>query len=114
MGRNLIVSFEICILLNAFCSAQLRLNDECTLNKSNEKGICQPLDGCPTVVEDIRQHSIYPTLCGFHEGSQIICCPNRKKSEEQPLKDRISNQSLYQFSISLKKNFMICIFYRMW
>lgn len=113
MERNLITLFEICVLLNTLCLA-LRLNDECTITYSNEKGICQFINDCPTVVKEVTVRSISPTLCGFQSGRDIVCCSNKTVSSS---KDRLSYKSLYSSNIIDEKmpfTFQFFFFQNVW
>lgn len=105
MGWSVIIFLEMCILYHTSCMSQLHLNDECTINRSNDKGICRPLTDCSILVNDIKKHSFRPTFCGFHDGKEIVCCPNRRKSEESSTKNRIFQQSLYQYFSSFNECF---------
>lgn len=52
----------------------LVLNDKCTAERTQESGTCKFIDDCPRIKEATLK-SIFPTLCGFEQGKEIVCCP---------------------------------------
>lgn len=88
----LLVKFILFVLING----QKNLNDECQLARSGSIGICRFLQDCPIVLNEIIQHSLYPTECGFESRKQIVCCPlppTKKQTTKSPQSDRISAKS---------------------
>uniref|UniRef100_A0A182MQJ3 Peptidase S1 domain-containing protein n=1 Tax=Anopheles culicifacies TaxID=139723 RepID=A0A182MQJ3_9DIPT len=51
------------------------VGDPCTVQRSNELGICRPVSECAPVIDDIRLRRGNPTKCGFIDRVQIVCCP---------------------------------------
>uniref|UniRef100_A0A182WR24 Peptidase S1 domain-containing protein n=1 Tax=Anopheles minimus TaxID=112268 RepID=A0A182WR24_9DIPT len=55
--------------------ADLEVGDPCTVQRTNEPGICRPVSECAPVIDDIRLRRGNPTKCGFVDRVQIVCCP---------------------------------------
>lgn len=97
-AKLLIVFFEVIVLSNILCQAQLQLNEECTILYWNNTGICRFDDDCsldqfigePELLEQV----IFPTMCGYSNGKEIICCPKSNNTvtgfiEPEPEPDTI-------------------------
>lgn len=85
--------------LFVLCSS-LHLNDKCIVNRSNENGMCKFINDCPRILAEIREQSQYPTICGFQNTQQIICCPNmiapnQIEMQQISTSNRISAESAY-------------------
>ncbi|XP_049281653.1 venom protease-like isoform X2 [Anopheles funestus] len=55
--------------------ADLEVGERCTVQRTNEPGICRPVSDCTPVIDDIRNRRGNPTKCGFIDRVQIVCCP---------------------------------------
>lgn len=118
MIRSLVtILIQINVILHTFCIAQSDLNSTCTVARSNEHGICRFANDCPLAVIEIAERGLYPALCGFHNGKEIICCANGKSATTETTKksiatkDRISYQSshyelFYKNLNSFSRNFI--------
>lgn len=108
------IVFCITVLSSVLCDAhfhQLYLHDECIVSRTKQNGTCRFVDDCPIVVIEALEQSLYPTLCGFQDRNEIICCPNYNKPAVNPVliseKDaavssnstRISVQSIFCFIV---------------
>lgn len=62
-------------LLFVLISGEGNLGDTCQVARSGAAGTCRYLDDCPTVINEIIEHSLYPAECGSYNRKQIICCP---------------------------------------
>lgn len=75
-------------------------NDPCTVNRTKENGRCQFVEDCPIVLDEMKK-STFPTLCGFENKREIICCPEQKIIEQKvstgstSTVNRISTQSMW-------------------
>lgn len=79
-----IVSFvsifiQISVLYEFVYATQFYLNDECTVGRSNKNGTCRFVNDCPVIVNEALDQSVFPTLCGFQQRKEIICCPNQNQ-----------------------------------
>lgn len=100
--------FWLCILVVVCVSGdftfidnnRLELNDKCTAERTQQSGICKFIDDCPRI-KDESLKSFFPTLCGFVQGQEMVCCPYetddviqlKVSTESKPL--RISAQSMF-------------------
>lgn len=55
--------------------AQLELNDQCQVARSGAAGVCRFYEDCPVVLNELIDHGLVPTKCGFLDRREIICCP---------------------------------------
>lgn len=110
MGLNcvifVLIVFQVGVLGNLkfgqFYAKNLQLNDKCTVSKTKENGTCTFVEDCPHILDQIKR-SVFPTLCGFENSKELICCPEQTPSiiEEKVTGDldtngnRISTQSTY-------------------
>lgn len=89
--------------LVGLCSS-LYLNDTCVVSRTGENGTCKFLDNCPRIVLEVIEQTKYPTLCGFKNTKQIVCCPNvnltsRIEIQQEQKSSRISAESSYSQSV---------------
>lgn len=70
---------QISILCKYVHATEYYLNDECIVSRSNKKGTCRFVNDCPIIVIEALEMSMFPTLCGFQNGKEIICCPNQNQ-----------------------------------
>lgn len=101
-----LIVFQVGVLGNLkfgqFYAKNLQLNDKCTVSKTKENGTCTFVEDCPHILDQIKR-SVFPTLCGFENSKELICCPEQEPSiiEEKVTGDldtngnRISTQSTY-------------------
>lgn len=95
MKRILCIALHL-TLLCAFVYGQKDVGDLCTIERTNARGTCTILDDCPKVNDEIVNHSLAPTRCGFVNDKQIVCCANPAPIVNlPPAQTRISQQSLY-------------------
>lgn len=79
---RLCLSFiQISALVNILCTSLLQINDECIVGRTKENGTCKFANDCPRVVLETVEQSLYPTLCGFKNGKDLICCPNHNQNQ---------------------------------
>ncbi|XP_052895118.1 venom protease-like [Anopheles moucheti] len=55
--------------------ADLEVGEQCTVQRTNEPGICRPVSECAPIIDDIRNRRGNPTKCGYIDRVQIVCCP---------------------------------------
>ncbi|XP_055327030.1 venom protease-like [Sitodiplosis mosellana] len=67
----LLAKCVVFVLINA----QLSLNDRCQVARSGTNGICRYYEDCPVVLNELLDHGLTPTKCGFQDRKEIICCP---------------------------------------
>lgn len=72
---------QISALVNILCTAWLQINDECIVSRTQENGTCKLANDCPRVVIETLEQSLFPTLCGFENGKEIICCPHQNRAK---------------------------------
>ncbi len=48
--------------------------DECS-TRTDEPGVCSTIEGCPSILNDLRQGKRNHAVCGFEGFIQIVCCP---------------------------------------
>lgn len=108
MGLNcvifVLIVFQVGVLGNLrfgqFYAKNLQLNDICTVSKTKENGTCTFVEDCPHILDQIKR-SVFPTLCGFENSKELICCPEPSIIEEKVISgldtngNRISTQSMY-------------------
>lgn len=44
------------------------------MDHNKAKGVCKLGSNCPKVIQDFKAHKIPPTVCGWTEFAQIVCC----------------------------------------
>lgn len=97
-----IVFIQFCVIgVDLF---DLTLNDDCIVDHIGENGICKFVNDCPRVIIESLQ-SEFPTLCGFDNTQEIVCCPNEIKdtpihTQQQSNSNRISAEGVYAKVVS--------------
>lgn len=118
---------QLSILYKYVHATEYYLNDECIVSRSYNRGTCRFVNDCPIIVIEALEKSMFPTLCGFQNGKEIICCPNQNQFITKPKvpagltkSNRVSAESTYiycceciykldiQFNLlSKKKSFLL-------
>lgn len=94
-NRVTIILFTKCALF-ILIHAQFNLNDRCQVARAGTPGICRHYEDCPVVLNELLDHGLLPTKCGFLDRKEIICCPvpPTQKPTSLPLQpNRISAKS---------------------
>lgn len=73
------IFIQISVFYKSLHATQFYLNDECTVRRSNRNGTCRFVKDCPVIVIEALDQSVFPTLCGFQQGKEIICCPEHNQ-----------------------------------
>lgn len=47
----------------------------CQVARSGAQGVCQFINSCQPVIDDIVKKGLFPAQCGFRGQDQIVCCP---------------------------------------
>lgn len=55
---------------------QFVLGSPCTLTHNKLRGTCKLAQHCPKVISDFKFQKIAPTVCGWTQNLQIVCCQN--------------------------------------
>lgn len=92
----LITKCAVFVIINA----QLSLNDGCQVARSGANGICRHYEDCPVVLNELLDHGLTPTKCGFQKRKEIICCPLPPTQ-----KPTISTQKPNRMSEKSKQNY---------
>lgn len=88
-----VLLFTKCVL---FILIQAQLNDQCQVARSGTTGVCRHYEDCPVVLNELIEHGLMPTKCGYQDRKEIICCPlpPTQKPTSSPLQsNRISAKS---------------------
>lgn len=90
MFFNLFFLFGVIFLLRISAyDAASKIGIHCIVTKTGTPGVCDYQKNCQQVVDDLKKGR-YPTICGFANRQQIVCCPNRKVTQNV----RISTKSI--------------------
>lgn len=79
------------IVINAFNAAS-KVGTHCLLTKTGQPGVCDYQKNCQEVMDELKKGR-FPTICGFANRQQIVCCPNRQVTSDV----RISTKSKLSF-----------------
>lgn len=71
------------------------VGDSCQVARSGAQGVCKIINDCQSVIDDIVNHSLFPSQCGFRGRDQIVCCPApmTTTTTTTPAPNRISQRS---------------------
>lgn len=74
----------------------VEIGESCQVARSGAQGVCQIINSCQPVIDDIRNNGQFPTQCGFRGRDQIVCCPvpvTTTTARPTPRPTRISQRS---------------------
>lgn len=69
----ILISVMICMALALANGADV--GEKCQVARSGAQGVCQVINSCQPVIDEIVNHGLFPTQCGFRGRDQIVCCP---------------------------------------
>lgn len=90
------ISVILCIALTVLGANTADIGDSCQLPRSSRQGVCQVINNCSPVIDEIVDHGLFPAQCGFRGRDQIVCCPlpsTWKATTTTPQPTRISQIS---------------------
>lgn len=90
----ILIGVMICMVIGLVNGADV--GDSCQVARSGAQGVCQLINSCQVVVDDIIHHGLFPAQCGFRGRDQIVCCPvpvTTTKATTTPQPTRISQRS---------------------
>lgn len=71
---NLPISLLICMVF-AFVANGADIGEPCQVARSGAQGVCQVINSCKPVIDEIVNQGLFPAQCGFRGRDQIVCCP---------------------------------------
>lgn len=67
------IAVTTCMIFGLINGADV--GDTCQVARSGAQGVCQVINSCQAVVDEIVHHGLFPAQCGFRGRDQIVCCP---------------------------------------
>lgn len=64
------------------------IGDTCQVARSGAQGVCQVINNCQPVIDEIVNHNLFPAQCGFRGRDQIVCCPLPPTTTQRPTTQR--------------------------
>lgn len=71
----ILINFMICMAFALFGANGADVGDLCQVARSGAQGVCQLINSCQPVIDQIVSQGLYPAQCGFRGRDQIVCCP---------------------------------------
>lgn len=65
----------IVVVLFACGAHAADIGDSCQVARSGAQGVCQLINSCQPVIDQIVNQGLFPAQCGFRGRDQIVCCP---------------------------------------